>query len=251
MALKLYNETDIEAIADAIRGKNGSSDTYKVSEMADAIDDIPTGGGVDYLAGRLTNTLTSYESESVTIIKSNGFRDCSNLEHVYLPNVTKIEGSAFANCSKVTTSQDTLFFPSLLETGSDNAFRSCNKVKYFVAPSFNGYGPSCLCFSKLERMDIWHSKALNYSAWSGCSKLDTVILRGDSVSTLQNENVFSGTRFDNSDYVATLYVPQALISAYQAATNWSTILGRTNNQIKAIEGSVYETQYADGTPISS
>lgn len=45
MALKLYNETDIEAIADAIRGKNGSSDTYKVSEMADAIDDIPTGGG--------------------------------------------------------------------------------------------------------------------------------------------------------------------------------------------------------------
>lgn len=45
MALKLYNETDIEAIADAIRAKNGSSDTYKVSEMADAIDDIPTGGG--------------------------------------------------------------------------------------------------------------------------------------------------------------------------------------------------------------
>lgn len=45
MALKLYNETDIEAIADAIRGKNGSSDTYTVSQMAQAIDDIPSGGG--------------------------------------------------------------------------------------------------------------------------------------------------------------------------------------------------------------
>ena len=45
MALKLYNESDIQDIADAIRGKNGSSDTYTVSQMASAIDDIPTGGG--------------------------------------------------------------------------------------------------------------------------------------------------------------------------------------------------------------
>lgn len=45
MTLKLYNETDIEAIADAIRGKNGSSNTYTVSQMASAIDGIPSGGG--------------------------------------------------------------------------------------------------------------------------------------------------------------------------------------------------------------
>ena len=38
MALKLYNDTDIQAIADAIRSKNGSSDTYTVAEMAAAIE---------------------------------------------------------------------------------------------------------------------------------------------------------------------------------------------------------------------
>lgn len=43
MALKLYSDTDIQDIADAIRSKNGSSDTYKVSEMASAIDALPTG----------------------------------------------------------------------------------------------------------------------------------------------------------------------------------------------------------------
>lgn len=37
MALKLYNDTDIQAIADAIRQKNGLSDTYTVAEMAAAI----------------------------------------------------------------------------------------------------------------------------------------------------------------------------------------------------------------------
>lgn len=44
MANKLYEETDVAAIATAIRGKNGSSDTYKVSEMAAAVSAIPTSG---------------------------------------------------------------------------------------------------------------------------------------------------------------------------------------------------------------
>lgn len=37
MSKKLYEETSISAIADAIRNKNGSSDSYKVSQMANAI----------------------------------------------------------------------------------------------------------------------------------------------------------------------------------------------------------------------
>ena len=38
--------TDIFSdIADSIRGKNGSSDTYTPAQMAPAIDAIPTGGG--------------------------------------------------------------------------------------------------------------------------------------------------------------------------------------------------------------
>ena len=40
MAQKLYEESNIQAIADAIRGKNGLSDTYKTSEMAAAITAI-------------------------------------------------------------------------------------------------------------------------------------------------------------------------------------------------------------------
>ena len=37
MSKKLYEESNISAIADAIRNKNGSSDSYKVSQMASAI----------------------------------------------------------------------------------------------------------------------------------------------------------------------------------------------------------------------
>lgn len=45
MPLKLYPETSIQNIADAIREKNGSSDEYTVAEMAQAILDIQGGGG--------------------------------------------------------------------------------------------------------------------------------------------------------------------------------------------------------------
>lgn len=44
MSKKLYEESNIAAIATAIRSKNGSQDTYTTAEMADAIDNIETGG---------------------------------------------------------------------------------------------------------------------------------------------------------------------------------------------------------------
>lgn len=40
MAKKLYNDTSIKAIADAIRAKNGKTDTYTVGEMAGAISSL-------------------------------------------------------------------------------------------------------------------------------------------------------------------------------------------------------------------
>lgn len=47
MAKVLVTESYLEDIADSIRAKNGSSDTYTPAEMAIAIADIPSGGGSD------------------------------------------------------------------------------------------------------------------------------------------------------------------------------------------------------------
>ena len=45
MSKKLYEESDVQAIANAIRTKNGLTDTYTISQMAAAISAIETGGG--------------------------------------------------------------------------------------------------------------------------------------------------------------------------------------------------------------
>lgn len=47
MANKIYNDTSIKAIANAIRAKNGKTDTYTVAEMSVAINDISAGGGIE------------------------------------------------------------------------------------------------------------------------------------------------------------------------------------------------------------
>lgn len=43
MAKKLYEEADVQAVAAAIRLRNGSSTTYKLSQMASAIESMKTG----------------------------------------------------------------------------------------------------------------------------------------------------------------------------------------------------------------
>lgn len=56
---KLYEETDIQNIANAIRKKAGTADTFKVSEMANAVANIQTGSvGKDVFTYQLIDTVT-------------------------------------------------------------------------------------------------------------------------------------------------------------------------------------------------
>lgn len=55
MSMKLYSETDIQSIANAIRNKTGETGTMKVSEMASKITGIPSG------------VVTLIENQSVTL----------------------------------------------------------------------------------------------------------------------------------------------------------------------------------------
>lgn len=71
MSKKLYEENSIKAIADAIRGKNGSTDTYKLAEMAAAITAIETGGGAQPQLNAPTISITE-DTLTITPNKNNG-----------------------------------------------------------------------------------------------------------------------------------------------------------------------------------
>lgn len=63
-------DTTLTGIADAIRSKTGSSEPIVVSEMADEIESIPTGGG----------------ERNKTVQRDLGFMDLENDSRVTLPN---------------------------------------------------------------------------------------------------------------------------------------------------------------------
>lgn len=70
MAIKTINDEYLTAIGDAIREKNGEETKYLPSEMAEAIDNLPTGGGsnsYNFQTIFLDSPQISYSGGTVTI----------------------------------------------------------------------------------------------------------------------------------------------------------------------------------------
>ena len=75
MAKAFIQESTLTDIANAIRGKNSSSDTYLPSEMAAAITAIPTGGGGEWEPNWFYIEDVSGAANTLTIKKSNNALD--------------------------------------------------------------------------------------------------------------------------------------------------------------------------------
>ena len=93
MSKVMVNESSLTAIGEAIRGKNGTTNTYKPSEMAAAISNIPAGGGnfdfsnLEYV--QLTSNTGSVLPDLTTFISDFNKVVCimiqdSNSSYVYL-----------------------------------------------------------------------------------------------------------------------------------------------------------------------
>lgn len=157
MSKVLVTESYLTAIGDAIRSKNSSTDRYKPSEMAGAINDITTQDNTvlnsildrsisgDYVNDDLTevggyafancNNLTTATFAKVTKIVKNAFFYCRSLESISLPEVKEIEASSFNYCSSL----ESISMPKIEVLGSDKelygVFNSSYKMTTINIPS--------------------------------------------------------------------------------------------------------------------
>lgn len=267
-------DTDLTSVANAIRTKGGTSAQLAFpTGFVDAIEDIETGGGGDYVAadwldvtkpvGEIVSDvsgdlgfftfynrkgITKLEIPNVTKIAPNFCQFCTALKEVIAPNLVNVGNWAFASTTGLT---NPVYLPkAILSQSMFNGSRVPIVVFYRIANSNSSTFQSDTALVAVDQNSgyAWNGAQV----FSGCTALKTVILRANSVVALGNVNSFTNTPFASGKSGGTLYVPSAQIANYQAATNWSTILGYgsgAQNQILPIEGSIYETQYADGTPI--
>lgn len=92
MALKTINDTNLSAIAAAIREKNGETTTYKPSEMAAAIKAISAGGsGLDIDWNN--DIVATVNSASGTIVLPEGYT-INDIKLVILPTNTSSGSSS-------------------------------------------------------------------------------------------------------------------------------------------------------------
>lgn len=308
MANYITSDTDLTAVADAIRAKSGGSGQLSFpSGFVDEIDSISSGGsGDDKLNAFIAGTMAGDVTITTDVVKAYSFYAMgavygSGVTVLRLPNCTEIGGNAFDGCTNLRE----LYIPEYVGNpnwgqprNGINMFTNCGnlekiyapKCKYVpqwlptgvaknkiaeitLSPEVSRLGQACFKGTKIEiasfpfvmRMyqqvfqlcDDLTTVDVNLGEWrlennvfSQSAKFNTFIIRATTMRSLDNVNTFAGTPFADGGAGGTLYVPSALVSSYQSATNWSTVLGYTNNQILPIEGSYYETHYADGTLIA-
>lgn len=255
------------SIKTSIESKGGTvASNLKLDGYASCIDNIPTSGstptGTKQISitenGTITENVIAYASAEITVnVPSSGSVDFGGIFSGTYPsgNIIIDTATTLHDYSIYKNTATTSIFSSSITSLTSYAIQSNSALQTFVGTAL-GRGIGNYGLSKcanLEAVDIAGKNTNSMTkfaanAFNGNTKMSVLILRGNYVPTIVI-SAFAGTPFASGRTGGTLYVPSSMISEYEADSEWATILGYETNSIQAIEGSIYETQYADGTAI--
>lgn len=245
-----YASADVQVPApqpSLIEKNINSNGSYSAqSEGADGYSsvnvNVPTAGNEDAI---VSGTISgSYTNNNATAVHAYCFYGNWNLSEIYFANATLIKEHAFENCQflrvvdlpKATNIGDAVFKGALksvdgvsvnaplAQTLGTDAFSNCWKLQSIELPSAIDIGNTCFssCVA-LTTVDLAENGISGHSigkqAFFNDTALTALILRNTnavwtlSTRTLNGTPIASGTGY--------IYVPAALVSTYQAATNWS------------------------------
>ena len=170
-------------------------------------------------------------------------RGNAELEYFTFDHVVSIGASAVSGCSSLKQ----VVAPELTTLTPGANFDGCYALEYVkldVFQSFTGAYVFSNCTS-LKTVILPSITNLGSSTFNSCRSLHALVLGtpdSTSVVTLGSTAVFNNTPFVGygGTYSGHVYVPEALIPAYQAATNWAALYANYPDVFAAIEGSEYE-----------
>lgn len=230
-----------------IANQNVGSYTFNVSQIADYqfLDKVFT-----YLS--LPNVVNSqkdgvFRNATIGTLEMENLKVCRNyyfnnlkVQTLNIPNLETCAQSSFEMCTI-----DRLNLPKFVNCTNQTAFKNMPNLLTAVLPSCTTPGNwSFERCTKLQAVDFTALSTIPQGLFNSCTALDALILRNTTAVTLTNINAFNNM----GGKAVTVYVPSSLVATYPTLTNWPSVTGATLT-FASIEGSQYETQYADGTPI--
>ena len=209
--------------------------------MADFVNTIDVLGDEATAASIISGTITELKDDVIVTIKTDQFYQQNNLTVVDFPNVSKLGNNAFYDCSKLESAN--LPNADSLEKyiASGSVFAKCMKLSSVNIRNFTNLGQNFFYGCKqLAFIDLPKVVNIGNQCFAFCNILSVIILRSETVCTLASANALVLTPFAAGKAGGTVYVPSALITEYQNATNWSTLYAAGTCNFVAIEGSEYE-----------
>ena len=150
------------------------------------------------------------------------FYNCTNLSNITFTSLQSFSGSDFYNTG--ITQITTTTFPNLVYNAFSSApavFAYCSNLTSvdFSSSSISQTGSQTFtnCTSLQTAKFSTSLQTIGGSCFSYCTSLEHLYLPRTSVVSL------GSTAFNNTTQLITVHVPSTLISAYQTASNWSTL----------------------------
>lgn len=247
-------DSDLTSVANAIRTKGGTSAGLAFpSDFVQAIADIPTGGSgfsvTDVLEDKKPDGVVQFKPSKNVPAYGIAGRGMTQLT-VDLTDGYKLMGYAITRNESLARLVILSDYTAAQTQHNSYAITANNAMTQIImrgrANSFDQSGMRAN--TALEILDVEYMTHPNgvgtfiSSMFYGNTNMNILILRQtDAVPSLANTGAFSGTKFASGKAGGTLYVPNTMIASYQAASNWSTILGYETNSIVKLEGSPYES----------
>lgn len=231
MANVLINDQYLTDIADAIRLKSGSTDTYKPKEMADAIKTISTAAPDelsifdDLISKTYTGEFYSATAESIP----SSYMASQPITMATGMKIETINNGAFYKCSKLVSAN----FPKV-KVINNNAFKDCISLTEVSIPAVTTiYGQAFTNCESLVKLDFGYINAYitdinSPSSLDGCIKLTHLIIRSNKVIDIP----FMPSQFKNNLDIAWIYVPAAYYNSYVARYNEDFSYGYTFRKIE-------------------
>ena len=129
---RMIDDSVLFGIAEAIREKTDSTETFEVTEMAQAISEISGGDSSDFIGSIERNVTELTIPNGTTSIGDYAFRYCTSLTSITIPDsVTSIGYMAFSDCVSLVS----VDLPDSLNCILVDAFSYCFSLTSIVIPA--------------------------------------------------------------------------------------------------------------------